>query len=90
MKAHNAFLLLLVGIPIAAIPMFPQGPGQAKPSFEVATVKPNGSGENRVMFQGQPGGRFVASNVTLKMLIGNAYRLPTGALSPSVLRWISN
>jgi uncharacterized protein (TIGR03435 family) len=48
---------------------------QDKPSFEVASVKPNKSGDNRVMLGMQPGGRFTANNVTLRMLIRQAWRL---------------
>ena len=44
------------------------------PSFEVASIKPNNSGDGRVMLQNQPG-RFAATNVTLRMLIRNAYQL---------------
>jgi len=49
--------------------------GQAQPEFEVASVKPNKSGDNRIMFAVQPGGRFSATNVSLRMLIRNAYQL---------------
>jgi uncharacterized protein (TIGR03435 family) len=52
----------------------PQPPA-AGPAFEVASVKPNNSGDGRVMFANQPGGRFTATNVTLKMLIRQAYQL---------------
>jgi uncharacterized protein (TIGR03435 family) len=52
----------------------PQTPG-AGPAFEVASVKPNNSADNRVMMAVQPGGRFTATNITLKMLIRNAYQL---------------
>jgi uncharacterized protein (TIGR03435 family) len=45
------------------------------PQFEVATIKPNKSGDGRVMMQIQPGGRLNATNVTLKLLIRNAYQL---------------
>src|SRR5213593_3902315 len=45
------------------------------PQFEVASVKPNKSGDNRVMIGVQPGGRFTATNVPLRMLIRNAYQL---------------
>src|SRR5439155_17710932 len=48
---------------------------QAQPQFEVATIKPNKSGDGRVMLQVQPGGRFNATNVTLRQLIRNAYQL---------------
>jgi len=47
----------------------------APPAFEVASVKPNNSGDGRVLFANQPGGRFTATNVTLKLLIRNAYQL---------------
>ena len=44
------------------------------PAFEVASIKPNNAGDNRVMMQNQPG-RFIATNVTLRLLIRNAYQL---------------
>ena len=44
------------------------------PAFEVASIKLNTSGDGRVMMQNQPG-RFVATNITLRMLIRNAYQL---------------
>jgi len=53
--------------------MLSQGAAQTKPSFEVATVKPNASGDNRIAILRQPGGRFVATGVSLKMLMGFAY-----------------
>ena len=43
-------------------------------TFEVASIKPNNSGDGRVMMQNQPG-RFTATNVTLRLLIRNAYQL---------------
>src|SRR5471032_1774540 len=46
----------------------------APPAFEVASIKPNNSGDGRVMMQNQPG-RFIATNITLRMLIRNAYQL---------------
>jgi bla regulator protein blaR1 len=49
--------------------------GAAGPAFEVASIKPNNSGDGRVMMGMQPGGRFTATNITLKMLIRNAYQL---------------
>jgi uncharacterized protein (TIGR03435 family) len=44
-------------------------------SFEVASVKENKSGEGFVRFGVQPGGRFTATNVTLRELIRTAYQL---------------
>src|SRR6476619_6632584 len=49
-------------------------PGTPAPAFEVASIKPNNSGDGRVMLGNQPG-RFTATNVTLRMLIRQAYQL---------------
>src|SRR5438876_6362854 len=73
MKPQKTLPLISLGVMIVAIPIFSQGPGRAKPSFEVATVKPNASGDNRIAILRQPGGRFVATGVSLKMLMGFAY-----------------
>jgi hypothetical protein len=42
------------------------------PTFEVASIKPNNSGDNGVYFT-YLGGRFNATNATLRMLIRNSY-----------------
>ena len=44
------------------------------PSFEVASVKKNTSGDSRAPMRTQPGGRFVATNVLLKFLIADGVR----------------
>jgi uncharacterized protein (TIGR03435 family) len=41
--------------------------------FEVASIKPNHTGDGRVGIGMQPGGRFTATNVSVKMLITIAY-----------------
>ena len=43
--------------------------------FEVASVKPNTSGNNMVNLRPPVGGRFTATNARLKMLIGLAYKV---------------
>ena len=43
-------------------------------AFEVASIKPNNSGDNRIMMQSQPG-RMTMTNVTLRQLIRQAYQL---------------
>lgn len=48
---------------------------QAPPHFEVASVKANISGDGKDLIQAQPGGRFTATNVTLRQLIRAAYQL---------------
>jgi uncharacterized protein (TIGR03435 family) len=69
-------LLAAVGSLLATTPL-PAGSGQAPATeqFEVASVKANTSGDGKVLIQLQPGGRFVATNVTLHQLIRNAYQL---------------
>ena len=57
------------------IPTFSQQPDGAKPSFEVATVKPSASNDNRIAIMGEPGGRFRVTNATLKMVMAVAYRV---------------
>jgi uncharacterized protein (TIGR03435 family) len=64
--------------------------GQAL-QFEVASIKPNKSGSNRVNLDLQPGGRFIAVNVSLENLVRVAYSeegpLPPNRLSISA-QWI--
>jgi bla regulator protein blaR1 len=59
---------------------------EAAPKFEVASIKPNKSGDGRVML-GAPGGRFTATNVPLGLLITFAYQIQPFQLhgSPSWL-----
>jgi uncharacterized protein (TIGR03435 family) len=70
--AYSLLLFLTVAIPSL---IFCQTPGESRPSFEVASVKPNASGQNMISIGIQPGGRFVATGVPLKMLITQAYRI---------------
>jgi uncharacterized protein (TIGR03435 family) len=78
MKRHT--LLAIVVIVAFALPLLPQGSGTDKPSFEVASIKPNNSGDNRVMFRGN-GGRFTIIGATARMLIQQAYRVRDFQLS---------
>jgi uncharacterized protein (TIGR03435 family) len=48
-------------------------PEPPAPAFEVASIKPNNGGDRRVMFMIAPGGRFNATNVTVKMLLAQAF-----------------
>jgi uncharacterized protein (TIGR03435 family) len=48
---------------------------QAPPQFEVASVKANNSGDAKFVIQPQPGGRFTATNASLRELVRYAYRL---------------
>jgi bla regulator protein blaR1 len=48
---------------------------QTPAQFEVASIKPTAPDLTKVMIQMLPGGRFVATGVTVRQLIRNAYRL---------------
>src|SRR5580765_2778698 len=50
-------------------------PPPAAQTFEVATVKPNKSGDGRQFIQRQPGGRVTVTNMPLRQLITFAYVL---------------
>jgi uncharacterized protein (TIGR03435 family) len=45
------------------------------PVFDVVSIKPNTSGDTRVTNRVQPGGRYTATNITLRQLIRDAYRV---------------
>ena len=59
--------------PLAAVSQEPAG---APVAFEVAAVRLNTSGQRAAQFNDLPGGRFVAVNTTVRMLILDAYRIP--------------
>src|SRR4051812_10798900 len=68
-------MAMCVGVSAHQLPATGSQSTAGLPQFEVATIKPNKSGDGRVMMQIQPGGRMNATNVTLRMLIRNAYQL---------------
>jgi hypothetical protein len=63
-----ALTTLAVGV---GVPIFAQAPADAasKSSFEVASVKPNKSGAGNSSTGIRPGGRYIASNMPVRMLI---------------------
>jgi uncharacterized protein (TIGR03435 family) len=48
------------------------------PTFDAASVKQNKSGDKREQLLWEPGGRLIATNATLRLLVANAYHLSTG------------
>jgi hypothetical protein len=66
--------LFVLGI-AAAFPLFSQDPAGGKPQFEVASIKPNNSGSGSSRSGIRNGGHFFATNVSLKALIMQAYRM---------------
>src|SRR5215469_14623034 len=47
----------------------------AQPAFEVASVKPADPAHRAISLDKLPGGRFTASNVSLRMLLKEAYNV---------------
>lgn len=70
------YYIFAAGIAISAFAQ-PAAPKQ----FEVASIKPDRSGDMRAAFAMEPGGRMVATNVPVKMLILMAYQLKDNQLS---------
>jgi bla regulator protein BlaR1 len=77
--AMEAGILAIVG-PLTVCALRPlwlraqsAAPAIGSQAFEVASVKPNKSGDGRIGFQIQPGGRFTATNVPVRELIRMAY-----------------
>jgi uncharacterized protein (TIGR03435 family) len=76
-------LMLTLSAGIATIPRIdaqsspaapsPGGVAAARLTFDVASVKPNKSGDQRVMIQMPPTGRYTATNIALRMLLRQAY-----------------
>jgi bla regulator protein blaR1 len=68
-------LAVISGALVSMALVFAQALDTAKPKFEVASVKPSTGGNNFIGIGRQPGGRFNANNVPLRLLIQNAYRV---------------
>lgn len=64
---HAAIAVALLTLVLPAAAQTPQA------SFDVASIKANTSDSNRVNLDLQPGGRFVATNVSLMALVAVAY-----------------
>jgi uncharacterized protein (TIGR03435 family) len=73
-RFRTAALVALIagGAALSAQP--PQEPPPGGWAFEVASIKPNHSDDGRVMMQNQPG-RLTMINVTLRLLIRQAYQV---------------
>lgn len=92
------FLSMAIGaatmaVLVASLVSVPRAEGQsnaaAVPSFEVASIKPNSSGDNRVGIQLAPG-RFTAEGATLKMIIEIAYNIKSDAQLSGGPGWVNS
>ena len=72
---------VLFGVAHAPLVLAQSKPGTPPPAFEVASIKPDKSGDGRVMFRITPGGRVECSNVSPKVLITMAYDLKPNQLT---------
>ena len=72
-----AAALLAASVALPAQPNQPQESPAEVASFEVASVKPNNSGVQGSGTNWQSSGRLIATNVTLKSVIANAYEVRT-------------
>jgi uncharacterized protein (TIGR03435 family) len=76
---QNAFVGTLAVSAFLGVQLYAgaQGATRATPSvvFEVASVKPNASGDLRAAIGVQPGGRYLATNITPRDLVASAYGL---------------
>src|SRR5215467_231297 len=68
MKSRRFFVAVIVAAGCLTL-----GAQSANLAFEVASVKPNKSGSNRVNLNPLPGGRFTAVNVSVMDLVAAAY-----------------
>ena len=70
MMRRTAFLLSF-----ALVGQLLRAQSAATPAFDVASVKPSQSHDEQSASFVQPGGRYIATNVTLRMLVKSAYGL---------------
>lgn len=70
--------LVALGITLGGLCAVAQTP--AGPQFEVASVKPNRSGDPHGTVVVQPGGRYTAVNISVYQLVSDAYGLQSGQL----------
>jgi uncharacterized protein (TIGR03435 family) len=69
----KSVVLIVLGIAVVAIPIFSQAPGAARPSFEVASIKPSDPGQPGSSIMNQPGGRMVIRKMPFRALMTFAY-----------------
>lgn len=68
MKHETHLLLAAIGLLNLSLAR-----AQTAPTFEVASIKPSAPGQHGARIEVDPGGRFVANNMSIRMLIQQAY-----------------
>jgi len=82
----GALVMLVAGGLVGATPTTAQSTG--RPTFEVASVKPNTADHARGRMGVMPGGRFEAVNATAMLLITFAYELPADTFVDGAPDWV--
>jgi uncharacterized protein (TIGR03435 family) len=69
--------MILLSAAVATSPRIhaQSSPAPAALSFEVASVRPNTSGDQRTMIQMPPTGRYTATNIPVRLLLRQAYEV---------------
>ncbi len=85
---------LLTCAALLFIAFFPHQSGEGQTStersqFEVASIRYNRSGDVNMGMAAQPGGRFIARNVPVKVLIGAAYDVKDFQIISGSFSWIN-
>jgi uncharacterized protein (TIGR03435 family) len=78
LKQYRPLLCPVLALSLAGISPQIYSQSVARPAFEVASVKPNSSGRRGYALPPPKGGRFTATNVSLKALVLYAYHLQDG------------
>ena len=75
-RTFEVAIVLLASAPLVSTsPTQLPGAASSRPSFEVVSIKPNKSGVGGYVTSYRPGGLYVGTNVSLKSLVMEAYRL---------------
>jgi uncharacterized protein (TIGR03435 family) len=85
-------LLMLVVVAAAQSPPAAAPGSSTRLTFEVATIKPNKSGDQRSVADALPSGRVTAINVPLHFMVRNAYQLQPYemVMGPQVPSWFES
>lgn len=87
-NARGALVILLIGGLVGGTQTAAQSAG-GRPTFEVASIKPNPADHARGRMGVMPGGRFEAVNATTMLLITYAYDLPADTFVDGAPDWVS-
>jgi uncharacterized protein (TIGR03435 family) len=68
-------LLLAIALAASSAMLRAQAPSNNSPTFDVAAIKPNTSADQQTASYVTPGGRYTATNVTLRALLKTAFGL---------------